>query len=125
MNSQKACRRKSRRFRFPKGERWCVEFIYPEPGGFECEMELKDFSSSGISFRLSHELPGLEFGRTIRYATLDLNGRKVHGDLLVMHLTPDNAEGAACGVLFYPATDRDTLAWRDAIEELRSRLNAA
>ena len=68
-SQQDECRRKTRRFRFPDGETWCVDFIYPEPGGFDCNMQLRDLSSSGASFRLGHELLGLEFGRTIKYAT--------------------------------------------------------
>ena len=125
MSTPQECRRKTHRFGFPKGETWCVDFIYPEPGGFDCNMELRDLSSGGISFRLSHELLGLEFGRTIKYATLNLNGRKVHGDLLVMHLTPDNQEGASCGMLFYPSTDHDTVKWRESLADLEKRLNAA
>ena len=119
------CRRKSRRFGFPEGETWEVEFNFPAPGGISCRMALRDLSTSGTAFRLSQDLPGLEFGRTVRYATLTMNHRKVHGDMLVMHLTPDDGEGAICGVLFYPATDRDVITWREALVELESKRDAA
>lgn len=119
------CRRKSRRLNFPKGETWEIEFNFPAPGGIPCRMPLRDLSTSGTAFRLIHDLPGLEFGRTVRYATMNMNDRKVHGDMLVMHLTPDDAEGAVCGVLFYPATDKDVIIWREALVELESKRDAA
>ncbi len=125
MTQQPDCRRKSRRLSFPEGETWEVEFNYPAPGGLPCRMTLQDLSTSGTAFRLAHDLPGLEFGRTVRYATLTMNGRKVHGDMLVMHLTPDDSEGSVCGVLFYPATDTDVMVWREALVELESKRSAA
>ena len=125
MSKPAQCRRKSPRFRFPEGETWEVEFNYPAPGGIACRMPLRDLSTSGTSFQLSHDLPGLEFGRTVRYASLTMNGRQVHGDMLVMHLTPDDSAGSVCGVLFYPATDKDVITWREALQELESKRSAA
>jgi hypothetical protein len=125
MTQQPNCRRKSRRLSFPEGEDWAVEFNYPAPGGIPCRMPLRDLSTSGTSFRLSHDLPGLEFGRTVRYVTLTMNRRTVYGDMLVMHLTPDASEGSVCGVLFYPATDKDVVTWREALVELESKRNVA
>jgi hypothetical protein len=119
------CRRKSPRLGFPEGETWEVEFSYPVPGGIVCRMPLRDLSTSGTAFRLTQNLPDLEFGCTIQHATLTMNGRKVNGDMLVMHLTPDDLAGSICGVLFYPATDKDVIVWREALVELESKRSAA
>jgi hypothetical protein len=125
MTRPQPCRRKSARMGFPTGETWEVEFRFPASGGATYRMPLRDLSTSGSAFRLSQDLPGLEFGRTIQCATMFMNGREVHGDMLVMHTTPDDREGSICGVLFYPATDQDVLVWREALKELEKNRSAA
>jgi len=41
-------------------------------------------------------------------------------DLLVMHVTPGNEAGAACGGLIYPERDEDLLMIRRIIRSLES-----
>ncbi len=115
------CRRKHPRFTMPPGTAW-LEFPYPAPGGYVCRMRLRDLSASGISFLLSNELPGLDIGRTLARATLVVPGHQLHGDVLVMHLTPDCGKGSVCGALFFPRDDDDILGLQALIQELEGPL---
>ena len=111
------CRRRHERFVLEPGAAW-IEFAYPAPGGFGLRMQLRDISASGVSFVLSHSLPSLDIGRGIERASLDLGRRKIHGDLLVMHLTPDATRGSICGALFYPRGDANILAIQSIVADL-------
>lgn len=115
------CRRRHNRFPLDPGDGGRVEFRFPDPSGHPCSMPLRDVSSAGLSMTLVHELPGLETGSNLDRVTVTVGERKVEGDLLVMHVTPEAVEGAVCGALFYPRHDRDILELRGLIEELASR----
>ncbi len=82
-------------------------------------MLLKDLSASGLSFVLSHELPGLEPGRLLEEVTFQVRGQTIRGEIVVMHVTPEPTAGSCCGALFYPATDEDILHLRDLVAELQ------
>ena len=69
---------------------------------------------------LAHELPGLEAGESLDGARLNLVGQVVHGDLLVMHLTPAAIAGAVCGALFFPREDADLLTLRSILSTLEA-----
>jgi hypothetical protein len=116
------CRRRHERFVLEPGSAW-VEFAYPAPGGFGLRMQLRDISASGISFVLTHSLPSLEIGRSIDRASIEVGRRKLHGDLLVMHLTPDASQGSVCGALFYPRGDANILAVQDLVANLEQAQN--
>ena len=107
MGTTLRCRRRHARHRFSENAEASVEFGYPNPQSRRCSMRIRDISPSGLSFVLSHELPGLEVGTCIRGASVRVEGHAFHGDLLVMHVTPSNDPGSICGVLFYPASDED------------------
>jgi hypothetical protein len=119
VNTATECRRSARRHAFPEAEA-IIGFDYPRPGEHRCEMPLKDLSNAGISFVLTHELPGIEIGETLRRVALRVNSTVVRGDLLICHLTPGEEPGAVCGGLFYPASDRDVLRLRDLLAELNA-----
>jgi hypothetical protein len=112
------CRRKHDRFPLDASRGGTIEFSYPGPAGAICSMPLHDLSRAGLSFVLSHELPGLEIGDSLDGARIRVNGREVRGDLLVMRLTPDDSRDSVCGGLFYPVEDADILAMRAIIAEL-------
>jgi hypothetical protein len=118
-NTATECRRSARRHAFPESEA-TIDFDYPRPGEHRCEMPLKDVSNAGISFVLTHELPGVEIGETLRRIALRINGHVVRGDVLICHLTPGDEPGAVCGGLFYPASDPDLLRLQDLLAELNS-----
>ena len=81
-------------------------------------MRLRDLSQSGLSFVLSHELPGLSIGDSIDHVHVRVDGRQIRGDLLIMHLSPDASGGSVCGALFYPLEDEDVLTLREVIRAL-------
>ena len=112
------CKRSNRRFPMPEDARATVDFVYPYPAGRHCSMQLRDISSSGISFFLRHDLPGLDVGDTLDRVSVDIEGYDLRGDLLVMHLTPDDTEGSVCGALFYPRSDRNIRALQALVAEL-------
>ncbi len=122
MTVRTACRRRHPRIQMTPGDEARVEFGWPGPTGHPCSMEMKDISSGGVSFRLAHDLPGLEVGDSIRRVTLKVRGREIRCDLLVMHLTPDHTKGSVCGAFIYPRDDEDILALQDLVAELEAEL---
>lgn len=121
MRRPPSCRRSHDRFPLDASEPGTIEFGYPSHDDERCRMELRDLSRSGLSFYLKHELPGLEVGDSLERALIRLVGREVRGDVLVMHLTPDNSAGAVCGALFFPLEDVDILALRGLVAALESQ----
>ena len=65
-----------------------------------------------------HEILGLEVGEIVRGIDAVVAGRSFRGDLLALHLTPDNSPGAACGGLFYPESDEDLITIRLVVRSL-------
>ena len=114
MSSTTACRRKARRHRLSAESNARVDFSYPGPGDHACSMPVLDMSVAGFSFELTEELPGLEVGYNIQDASVTIGACSMEGELIVMHVT-DQEAGAACGVLFYPATDTDLVKMRSLI----------
>lgn len=120
MHRPPGCRRTHDRFPLDPTTGGTIEFLFPGPTGAPCAMRLRDLSRSGLSFVLAHELPGLEVGDSLDHTCMKIAGREVRGDVLVMHLTPDDAAGAVCGALFYPADDVDILTLRAILGELEA-----
>lgn len=118
MSVKTASRRRTDRFELPKDGGARVEFGFPWPGAFRCSMRLRDVSASGLSFVLGRELPGLEVGQAIESATLRWEAHAVAGDLVVMHLTPDNGAGSVCGALFLASGDENVVGLRALLQEL-------
>lgn len=121
MSVKTACRRRTDRFALPAESGARIEFGYPWPGGYRCSMRLRDVSSGGVSFVLARELPGLEVGQPLDAATVHVGEYSVTGDLVVMHLTPDNGAGSVCGALFLPSGDENILAHRELVQALSLR----
>ena len=119
MASTTKCRRQAERRSLAPDSPGVIEFGYPTPRDHPCSMSLRDMSSAGVSFVLAHELPGLEVGRTLRRVTLHVNGEEIHGDLVVMHLTPGDSAGSVCGGLFDPARDSDIIGLKKVLAELQ------
>ena len=108
-------RRVARRYAVSKSHHASLEFDYPGPGGKRYDLPLIDISVSGLSFHCGDELPGLDSGTTLSPVVIRLGKCDIHGDLLVMHVTPDPATESICGALFYPAKDADLLKLKSAI----------
>ena len=98
-----------------------VVFRWPDRKGIPVEAKLRDVSYAGLSLSLSEALPGLEVGDCIKGLSVDLDGTRIHGELLVMHVTPSSKTGLVCGGLFYPAGDADVLALRRVVRRLEPR----
>lgn len=113
-----ACRRTHPRFPLEPERAARVEFEFPKPGCGWSDMPLRDVSQAGLSFVLTHELPGLTVGDCIAQVQVHVDGRLIRGDLLVMHLSPNASAGAVCGALFYPVEDADVLSMRDLVRVL-------
>ncbi len=102
-----------------------LEFDWPRRGEHRVSMPLRDISHAGLSFLLAIDLPGMEVGRNLDRGCICVGDRKVRGELVVIHLTPDASPGSICGAAFYPSSDRDILQLRELIEELREAAGAA
>ena len=87
--------------------RYRIEFSVPDAGVEDLNLQLKDLSLGGMSFLLGETSLGLEFGTHVEKVSVHLGEDTVHGDFVVVHLTPDERGDTVCGVLFYPATDAD------------------
>ncbi len=118
MTVKTSCRRRTDRYTLPVQSGAQISFGYPWPGGYRCSMRLRDVSSSGVSFVLGLEFPGLEVGQPIEQAAITVGDFTVIGDLVVMHLTPDAGAGSVCGALFLPDGDENVLALRDLLQTL-------
>jgi hypothetical protein len=110
-------RRVIRRYPISRSEEARLDLVWPGPGGRHFDLPLTDLSVSGLSFRFDgeEELGGLESGTTISTVVIRLGQCSIHGDLLVMHVTPRPTGQTYCGALFYPATDADLLQLKSAI----------
>ena len=115
MTTTVACRRRHTRYEVPEGTEAAVEFPFPVASSEKCSMPLRDISASGLSFTLTIELPGLEPGRCLGPSLITFGEHRIRADLLVMHLTPDADAGAVCGVLVYPARNRDLITLQSLI----------
>lgn len=95
-----------------------LRFRYPAPSGALFEARLRDISLSGLSLTLPEELPGLQPGDIVKGIEVRVDRMVFHGDLLVMHVTPENEPGAVCGGLFYPEGDQDLITIRLVVRAL-------
>jgi|GEM_PF-2994283 hypothetical protein len=95
-----------------------MSFRYPSEGGRVFQTRVKDISLSGISMVLPDELPGLKVGDILPNIEANVAGQAFRIDLLVMHMTPGNQVGAACGGLIYPERDEDIITIRRIIRSL-------
>jgi hypothetical protein len=109
------CRRQQRRFASRGAGIARVELCYPGETGRRYVLPLVDASASGLSFSFEDELPGLEAGATLPDVVVRLGDCDVHGELVVMHVTPKNEALTLCGALFYATTDTDLVKWRSAV----------
>lgn len=98
-----------------------VEFRWPGRKGGPVQARLRDVSYAGLSLSLTEALPGLEVGDCLEGLAIQVDGIRIHGELLVMHMTPSSKTGIVCGGLFYPAGDEDVLALRRAVRRLEPR----
>jgi len=96
-------RRKVHRHRIAASAEVRIEFAYR---GRPLSLPVLDLSVAGFSFAMLDELEALEPGVCISDATLRLGKRELHGDVIVMHVTP---ERGVIGALFYPASDEDLI----------------
>ena len=79
-------------------------------------MPLHDLSRSGLSFRLEHELPGIEVCSQLRSVIVQLDEIEIRADLVVIHMTSRPGHPTVCGTLVYPKTDDDLRSLRDWLE---------
>lgn len=98
-----------------------LDFHHPAPHGPGYSVRVRDVSLSGLSFQLHAEIPSLHVGGIVGGVDAQIAGKTFRGDLLVMHLTPGNSSGAACGGLFYPESDEDLITIRLVVRDLESR----
>lgn len=111
-------RRLQKRFPLPADAGAVIKFNHPSPHGASYTTPVRDVSLSGLSFRLVEPIPGLYVGDILRGVEASIAGRTFRGDLLPMHLTPDNSIGSACGGLFYPESDEDLITIRLVVRAL-------
>ena len=117
MTVRTASRRRQRRYTIRRDKSACVEFEYPSPNGRPYRLPLLNISISGISFALedSDELALFDSGATIPEVTVRIGECLIRGDLVLMHLTPDERSHGMCGALFYPGSDTGLIKLRSVI----------
>lgn len=115
MATQTTCRRDSQRHSLGRSLRAWVEIDDPAPTGGRLRFPLFDLSTCGFSFRCSDQLPGLEPGARYEPVKLYIGECEINGDMLVMHVTPNEESGIVSGVLFYPATDEELLKLKGVV----------
>jgi hypothetical protein len=113
-------RRLQKRYTTPAGADGSLKFTYPAPNGEVFDAKLRDISLSGLSLILPSEIPGIQTGDILRGMEVRIARKTFHGDLLVMHVTPDNEPGAVCGGLFYPEGDEDLITIRLIVKALEA-----
>ena len=95
-----------------------IEFRSPYDRDTRLDLQIQDLSLAGISFALDGILPGLEVGSTVPNVTLHLGPVRARGELLVCHVTARRGQPPMCGTLFYPRTDKDLAALKNAFTAL-------
>ncbi len=117
MTARTATRRRQRRYSIGRGKPAEVTFDYPHPGGPQRRLPLLNVSRSGISFALAgnDDLALIEPGTRLETVVLNVGDCEIHGEMLVMHVTPDALSQAMCGALFYPASDVDLIKLRSVV----------
>ena len=98
-----------------------VEFNWSDAEGDHRSLPLVDISSSGFSFALTEDLSGMTEGSEIPDVTLYFEDCEVRGEVVVLHITPETATRAVCGVLFYPASDDELVKLKNVIAGMESR----
>jgi hypothetical protein len=111
-------RRVQKRYPLPADAGAVLRFHHPGLDGPAFTASVRDVSLSGLSFFLPSEIPGLHVGGIVRGVEAVIAGRGFRGDLLAMHLTPQNFGGAVCGGLFYPESDEDLITIRLVVRAL-------
>ncbi len=115
--------RAHRRYVLPEGAPVFVSFAPPGHAGARRDLPLRDLSASGLSFAMDG-LAGLQPGLRIPAATVAVGHHRIHGSLLIAHVTAAEGSGPFCGALFYPASDRDARTLRAVIAWLESEVLA-
>jgi len=115
MTVAQANRRKTTRHSAKASDAAYVELTWPEHSGERRRLVLMDISISGLSFAIGDELPGIEAGASLPDAVIHLGECEIHGELVVMHLTPQTETRTICGALFYAAGDQDLIKLRSAV----------
>ena len=118
MSTRTECRRGPARHPIPRAADRYVEFEHPRPGGRTYRFPLHDLSEAGLSFMLTEEVPMTDEGTSLEAVTVRLGNCEIHGDLLVMHVTPEMAPGSVCGALFYPTSDLDLVKMKGLVAGL-------
>jgi len=113
-------RRLQHRFTIPADSGAVLHFRYPAQHGTRLEARLRDISLSGLSMTLPEELAGIQAGDIVKGIEAQVARKTFRGDLLVMHVSPANEAGAACGGLFYPEGDEDLITIRLVVRALEA-----
>ena len=122
-----ASRRKQRRYAVPKSHAACVEFEHPSPNGQTYRLAITNVSASGLSFDVDEyaELQQLEEGANVADATVRFGSCMIRGDLVVMHVSSEEGDGAICGALIYPDSDTDLVKLKSVIAGIEAIANDA
>ena len=110
-----ANRRKTRRHSVSHKQDTWIEFELPRPGGRSYRFPLVDVSVSGFSFALDEDSPTLDNGAGVAGVTVQVGDCALHGDLLVLHVTPTSDTRSICGALFYPADDTELVKLKSVV----------
>ena len=113
-------RRLQHRFTSPSDSGAVLHFRYPAQHGTRLEARLRDISLSGLSMTLPEELASIQVGDIVKTIEARVAGKTFRGDLLVMHVSPMNETGVACGGLFYPESDEDLITIRLVVRALEA-----
>jgi hypothetical protein len=112
-----ATRRKQRRYSIERDRNAIVAFEYPCPSGRPYRLPLLNVSKAGLSFALDDrdELTTLDPGTRIEDVVVRIGDCEIDGEMVLMHLTPDDQSKALCGALFFPSSDDDLIKLRSLV----------
>jgi hypothetical protein len=115
MSRKVACRRTQRRFSISQTASAFVELEYPPSSGNRLKLPLVDISVSGLSFRFTDELAGIDSGTSLGPVKIHVGNCEMSGEFLIMHVTPESAFRTICGALFYPTSDDDLIKLKSVV----------
>lgn len=120
--ADKTAHRPQRRYVFPAGAPVAVHLPDPHSDASPSLQPLLDLSATGLSFAFDPGGRSLTAGDTLEGVVVCVGRHRIAGSLRVVHVRPARFEGAVCGAVFRPASDRAdaalraVLAWLDALD---------
>lgn len=107
--------RREERYRIPGNVRVWVDFDDPNGERKRWRVQLVDLSPGGLSFVRCGGRPPVDQGIRLERAVIHGSGWKIHGSLIVAHVTPHDGSSGVGGASFLPASAAEAVKLRTLI----------